>query len=76
MIYLNELGVNVFIKKYKSKTNYAFWNNYDLVIWNKNHNGFFNINGMFKNSWGIANKVPVNNNGMWMLPKRYVKYFK
>jgi hypothetical protein len=76
MVHLNELGVNVFINKYKSLSNQAYWNNYDLIIWKKNHNGFFNVKGMFKDSWGISDKVSVNNNGMWVLPKQYVKHFK
>jgi hypothetical protein len=76
MLHLNELGVNVFINKYQSLVNQAYWNNYDLIIWKKNQNGFFNVKGMFKNSWGTADKVSVNHNGMWVLPKQYVKYFK
>ena len=76
MLYLNERGINIFINKYKSLVNEAHWNNYDLIIWKKNYNGFFSINGMFKNTWGVADKVSVNNEGMWVLPKQYVKYFK
>jgi hypothetical protein len=76
MLHLNERGVNVFINKYKSFTNEAYWNNYDLIIWKKNNNGFFNIKGMFNKAWGIADTVSVDNKGMWVLPKQYVKYFK
>ena len=76
MIYLNEHGVNIFINKYKSKKQFAFWNNYQLIIWQKNYNGYFNIKGLFKNSWGIADKININKTGMWVLPKKYVKYFK
>jgi hypothetical protein len=28
------------------------------------------------NSWGIANTISINNNGVWTLPIKYVKYFK
>lgn len=50
MIHLNENGVNVFINRYSTVVNKAYWNNYDLIIW-KNHNGFFNINGLFNKAW-------------------------
>jgi len=55
----------------------SFWQNYNLFIWKKNPNGFTNKNGMFRNnSWGIAEIISVNDNGIWDLPKKYVKYFK
>ena len=76
MIHLNENGVDVFINRYNTVVNKAYWNNYDLIIWKKNHNGFFNINGLFNKAWGVADKVSVDNKGMWVLPKQYVKYFK
>ena len=51
MLNLTELGVEVFIKKAKNVT--PFWDNYDLVIWKKDINGFTNVKGMFKeNAWG------------------------
>jgi len=76
MLHLNERGVDVFINKYKSITNDAYWNNYDLIIWKKNNNAFCNIKGIFNKTWGMADKVSVDNKGMWVLPKQYVKYFK
>ena len=77
MLHLNERGVDVFINKYKSDANDAYWDNYDLVVWKKDHNGFFNIKGMFrKNSWGTAIKFVVDNKGNWTLPTKYVKFFK
>lgn len=75
MLHLNHLGVEIFIKKAKNID--PFWDNYNLIIWKKDSNGYTNKNGMFrKNSWGIAEIVPVNNQGMWKLHKKYVKYFK
>jgi hypothetical protein len=77
MLYLNPLGVEVFIKKAISNNVDPHWDNYDLVIWKKNSNGYTSKNGMFrKNAWGIADKVSINNQGIWRLPKQYVKYFK
>jgi hypothetical protein len=77
MLYLSPLGVEIFIKRSNSKNMDPHWDNYDLVIWKKNSNGFTNIKGMFrKNSWGIADRVSVDNQGTWKLPKHYVKYFK
>ena len=75
MLNLTELGVEVFIKKAKNIT--PFWDNYDLVIWKKDQSAYTNIKGMFRNnSWGMADRITVNNNGIWKLPKKYVKYLK
>ena len=77
MLHLNLLGVDVFIKKANSAKLNPYWENYDLIIWKKNNNGYTNQRGMFrKNSWGVADRVPVENNGIWKLPTQYVKYFK
>lgn len=77
MLYLKPLGVDIFIKKAASNSIDPYWDNYDLIIWKKNSNGFTNKKGIFrKNSWGIADKITVNNQGTWRLPKHYVKYFK
>jgi hypothetical protein len=29
-----------------------------------------------KDAWGVAEKFSVSNKGTWVLPKKYVKYFK
>jgi hypothetical protein len=77
MLHLNEIGVELFIKKFKSVTKEAYWENYDLVIWNKDYSGFTNKKGVFRqNVWGIADRISVSNKGTWVLPKKYVKYFK
>jgi hypothetical protein len=31
---------------------------------------------MFRDEWGLAEKIAVNEQGIWKLPKKYVKYFK
>ena len=75
MLHLNHLGVEVFIKKAKNID--PFWDNYSLIIWKKDSSGYTNKNGMFrKDSWGIAETVPLNNQGICKLSKKYVKYFK
>lgn len=77
MLHLNTLGVEVFINKSRSNHLDPHWDNYDLIIWRKDATGFSNIKGMFrKNAWGIAEKFSVSNNGTWVLPKKYVRYFK
>ena len=77
MLYLNPLGVEVFIKRSNSKNIEPYWDNYDLVIWKKDNSGYTSKKGMFrKNSWGIADRVSVSNQGIWKLPRQYVKYFK
>ena len=74
MLNLTELGVEVFIKKAKNIVPY--WDNYDLIIWKKDINGFTNVKGVFRNTWGIAERISVDNNGIWKLPLKYVKHFK
>ena len=74
MLKLNEIGVNLLIKRAKDVTPY--WDNYDLVIWKKDPSGFTSIKVLFRNTWGIAERISVNNEGVWELPKKYVKYFK
>lgn len=77
MLVLNETGVDLFIKRFDGKSSKSFWNNYELVIWNQNPSGYSSINGMFNGGvWGLAHKVQIDNNGVWKLPKKYVKYFK
>jgi len=74
---LTEKGVDVFMKRYRSNLQESFWENYDLVIWNKNNNGFTNIKGLFRNnSWGLMDKISINDQGIWKLSKKYVKYFR
>lgn len=77
MLHLNLKGVDLFISKSGSKIIDSFWDNYDLVIWHKNNGGFSDTKGMYRNNaWGVAERISVNNNGIWILPKQYVRYFK
>jgi hypothetical protein len=77
MLNLTLKGVDVFIKKSKTKTQESFWNNYDLVIWKKDNGGYTNTKGLYrKDQWGTAEKISVDKNGIWKLPFKYVKHFK
>lgn len=77
MLHLNEKGVEVFMNKAKSEIQEPFWNNYDLIIWNKTPTGFTSKKGMFRrNAWGTAEKFSVDNQGIWKLPLKYVKHFR
>lgn len=77
MLNLNSRGVEVFINRHKGRNQHSFWNNFDLVIWKKDHNGYTDKDGMFRNdTWGMAERIAVNSQGIWKLPKKYVKYFK
>ena len=77
MLNLTLKGVEVFMERSKTKSQESFWDNYDLIVWKKDHSGFTSIKGMFrKDSWGVAERVSVNEKGIWKLPKSYVKYFK
>jgi len=43
----------------------------------KDQGGFSNTKGVFRNNnWGIADEFPVSQKGTWILPLKYVKYFK
>lgn len=77
MLHLYENGVEVLSKKIPKNKFDLYWNNYNLIMWEKNSNGYFETKGVYKNdSWGIANEFPVNSKGEWVLPKKYVKYLK
>ena len=77
MLHLTPLGVEIFIDRSSNKTIESFWENYDLIIWKKDFSGYTNKKGMFrKNTWGVADRISVDNSGIWKLPKKYVKYFR
>lgn len=77
MLNLTLKGVEVFISLSTSKNQESFWDNYDLIVWKKNFNGYTNPQGMYrKESWGLAEKFSVNEDGIWKLPLKYVKHFK
>lgn len=77
MINLTSKGVEVFIKRYNTKNQESFWDNYDLIIWKKDQSGYTSLKGMFrKNSWGISERVSVDSKGIWRLPNKYVRNFK
>ena len=77
MINLNLLGAEVLSTRNLPDHIEFFWDNYDLIIWENNPNGYFNTKGMFrKNKWGITKRFSPNNNGIWKIPYKYVKYLK
>ena len=77
MLNLTLKGVEVFMRRYNTSSQESYWDNYDLVIWKKDKSGFTNIKGLFrKDNWGVSEKISVDQNGMWRLPKKYVRHFK
>ena len=77
MLNLTLKGVEVFIERSKTKNQESYWDNYDLLIWKETPGGFTNIKGMFrKDQWGVAERIPANEQGIWKLPIKYVKHFK
>ncbi len=77
MLNLTLEGVEVFMRRYNTSNQESYWDNYDLVIWKKDKNGFTSIKGLFrKDNWGVSEKISVDQNGMWRLPKKYVRHFK
>lgn len=77
MLHLYENGVEILRKKISNKNVDTYWDNYNFIIWEKNQGGYSDTKGVFRNnSWGIANTIRINQNGTWILPLKYVKYFK
>jgi len=77
MLHLTLKGVEIFMKKSKTKSQESFWENYDLLIWKQSAGGFTDTKGMFrKNQWGVTERISVNENGIWKLPTKYVRHFR
>lgn len=77
MLYLYENGVEILRKKISNKNIDAYWDNYNFIIWEKNQGGYSDTKGVFRNNtWGIAKTINVSPSGTWILPIKYVKYFK
>ena len=77
MLNLTLKGVEVFMKRSKTKNQESFWENYDLLIWKQSAGGFTDVKGMFrKDQWGVAERIAANEQGIWKLPIKYVKHFK
>lgn len=77
MLNLTLKGVEVFIKRYNSANKESYWDNYDLIIWKQDPTGFTNTKGIFrKQTWGTSERFPVNLDGIWRLPAKYVRHFK
>lgn len=77
MLHLYENGVEILKNKINSKKIECYWNNYNFIVWKKDQGGFSNTKGVYRNnSWGIVDEFPVSQKGTWILPLKYVKYFK
>jgi hypothetical protein len=77
MLNLTLKGVEVFMERSRTKSQESFWENYDLLIWKQSAGGFTDVKGMFrKDKWGVAERISVNENGIWKLPVKYVRHFK
>lgn len=51
-----------------------WWEGWDLMIWFPNPHGFTKPYGAFRNGrWGMQNRIPVNTEGKWEVPARYVR---
>ena len=56
-------------EEFVSNTPNCWWENYDIVMWNKNPSGFFKKNGKILNSqWGTVRRIVVNRDGLWKVP--------
>ena len=54
-----------------------YWDGWDIKSWRRDHKGFFNKQGIFKNgNWGIVECFAMEDDGTWKVPDKYVKYIK
>jgi hypothetical protein len=55
----------------------VFWNGYDIVIFDPKIDGYMNNNGIFYNGvWGVSYIIYLSENGDWVIPKKYERFFK
>lgn len=73
MTEFNYESAHVFVEK--NKSNGFFWDGWNIVKWSPGHNGYTEVNGMYRSGkWGYANRYPVSNKGTWFIPSKYVKH--
>ena len=71
MTELNWKVAHKFVDKRKKEG--FFWDGWTIVKWSPGHNGYTEINGMFKNGkWGYVNRYQLTNKGTWWVPSKYV----
>lgn len=57
-----------------NKGNGFFWDGYTIVKWSPGHNGYLQTNGLYRNNkWGYASRFSMTEQGVWILPGKYVK---
>ena len=71
MTELNWKEAHKFVDKHKKEG--FFWDGWTIVKWSPGHNGFTEVNGMFRDGkWGYSNKYQLTNKGTWWIPSKYV----
>jgi hypothetical protein len=72
-IELNYDQAHTFVEK--NQKNNFFWDGYTIVKWTPGHNGFMQVNGMFKNNkWGYASRYNMTKNGTWKISDKYARF--
>ena len=71
MTELNWKEAHKFVDNHKKQG--FFWDGWTIVKWSPGHNGYTEVNGMFRNGkWGYANRYQLANSGTWFIPSKYV----
>lgn len=63
--------------KFVNQNKYSgfYWDGFTIVKWTPGHNGFTQVNGMFrKGKWGYAKRFNLTDKGTWLIPTQYVKH--
>ena len=59
----------------QNKKNGFYWDNFTIIKWSPGHNGFSQVNGMYKNNkWGYVSRYDLTDKGTWLIPSKYVKH--
>lgn len=65
-----------FVREQRKIGNAVRWEGWDMVFWKPTRHGFTSTNGTFDKKsgrWGVESRIPVNSDGVWMVPKKNVK---
>lgn len=65
-------NVHQFVDEKVSRGYNVRWDGWDVVFWQKNPRGMTHPRGSWRGQWGIETRVSPDNNGQWVIPKRYV----
>ena len=73
MVEMNYDQAHTFVEENKKMG--FFWDGWTIVKWSPGHNGYLEVNGMYRRGkWGFASRYKITNQGTWKIPAKYVKH--